>query len=231
MKCEYCGKEHDGSYGSGRFCSKSCAKGFSTKAKRKEMNRKLSEKNMGKRYIGNGVQVVSPRLIADRSLRKRCLYCGKFTSGRFCSEECKIKYQANSSLPMNKCEYCGKETRNKRFCSRFCLEQAKQLRQQTLTLQDFVNRGKHPRVRFNGIRSEARLALKKAGIEKKCCICGFDVVVEVHHIRAVTDFPFSATIAEVNDLSNLLYLCPNHHVMVDKGLITTEELNKYRYKK
>lgn len=25
MKCEHCGKEHDGSYGSGRFCSRSCA--------------------------------------------------------------------------------------------------------------------------------------------------------------------------------------------------------------
>lgn len=25
MQCENCGKEHDGSYGSGRFCCKSCA--------------------------------------------------------------------------------------------------------------------------------------------------------------------------------------------------------------
>lgn len=31
MKCENCGKEHDGSYGSGRFCSKQCARSFSTK--------------------------------------------------------------------------------------------------------------------------------------------------------------------------------------------------------
>lgn len=29
--CENCGKEHDGSYASGRFCSKECAKAFSTK--------------------------------------------------------------------------------------------------------------------------------------------------------------------------------------------------------
>lgn len=29
MKCEKCGKEHDGSYGSGRFCSPVCAKSFS----------------------------------------------------------------------------------------------------------------------------------------------------------------------------------------------------------
>lgn len=32
MKCEKCGKDHDGSYGSGRFCSQKCACSFSTKA-------------------------------------------------------------------------------------------------------------------------------------------------------------------------------------------------------
>ena len=44
MKCEYCEKEHDGSYGSGRFCGKPCSKGFSTKSKRKEINEKVSKK-------------------------------------------------------------------------------------------------------------------------------------------------------------------------------------------
>ena len=29
MKCEKCGNEHDGSYGSGRFCSSQCARAFS----------------------------------------------------------------------------------------------------------------------------------------------------------------------------------------------------------
>jgi hypothetical protein len=41
-KCENCEKEHDGEYGSGRFCSSKCARGFSTKAKRKEINEKVS---------------------------------------------------------------------------------------------------------------------------------------------------------------------------------------------
>ena len=31
MICENCGKEHDGNYGSGRFCSKECARAFSSK--------------------------------------------------------------------------------------------------------------------------------------------------------------------------------------------------------
>lgn len=42
--CENCGKEHDSSYGSGRFCDNKCARGFSTKGKRKEINEKVSNK-------------------------------------------------------------------------------------------------------------------------------------------------------------------------------------------
>jgi len=44
MKCQSCLKEHDGSYGSGRFCSAKCARGFSTKAKRQEINKQVSKK-------------------------------------------------------------------------------------------------------------------------------------------------------------------------------------------
>ena len=42
--CENCKQEHDGQYGSGRFCSDKCARGFSTKAKRKNINEKVSRK-------------------------------------------------------------------------------------------------------------------------------------------------------------------------------------------
>ena len=31
MKCENCGNEHDGSYGSGRFCSDHCRRVYSGK--------------------------------------------------------------------------------------------------------------------------------------------------------------------------------------------------------
>jgi hypothetical protein len=48
MKCENCEKEHNGSYGSGRFCSSKCARGFSTKSKRQEISKKVSKKLKGK---------------------------------------------------------------------------------------------------------------------------------------------------------------------------------------
>lgn len=51
MKCENCGINHSGKYASGRFCSVKCARGFSTKAKRKEINEKvrktLSDRDLG----------------------------------------------------------------------------------------------------------------------------------------------------------------------------------------
>lgn len=47
--CENCNKEHDGTYGSGRFCSKECARGFSTKNKRKEINEKTSNSLKGRK--------------------------------------------------------------------------------------------------------------------------------------------------------------------------------------
>lgn len=47
--CENCENEHDGEYGSGRFCSSKCARGFSTKAKRNEINEKVSKKMTGRK--------------------------------------------------------------------------------------------------------------------------------------------------------------------------------------
>lgn len=44
MICEKCGKEHNGNYGSGRFCSLKCSKSFSTSLNRQEISAKLSGK-------------------------------------------------------------------------------------------------------------------------------------------------------------------------------------------
>lgn len=48
MKCECCNKEHKCEYGSGRFCGVKCARSFSTKEKRLEINKKTSAAQKGK---------------------------------------------------------------------------------------------------------------------------------------------------------------------------------------
>lgn len=43
MRCENCGREHNGNYGSGRFCSQKCARGFSSKHVTEEGRKKQKE--------------------------------------------------------------------------------------------------------------------------------------------------------------------------------------------
>ncbi len=62
MNCENCGNEHDRSYGSGRFCSSKCARGFSTRDKRSLINEKasktLTEKGSWNKGMGNFLQKI-----------------------------------------------------------------------------------------------------------------------------------------------------------------------------
>jgi hypothetical protein len=81
MVCENCGKDHDGSYGSGRFCNQKCAKGFSTLKDRKEINKKKSITMGG---TGNLKEKLS-----------NCLYCGEklgWDNKKFCNGVHSSKY-------------------------------------------------------------------------------------------------------------------------------------------
>ena len=42
-------------------------------------------------------------------------------------------------------------------------------------------------------------------------VCGYDKTYEVAHIKAVSEFSDDALISEINDINNLIALCPNHH--------------------
>lgn len=48
MNCERCSIEHNGEYGSGRFCSSFCAHSFTTSVRRKEINIKVSKALKGR---------------------------------------------------------------------------------------------------------------------------------------------------------------------------------------
>jgi len=79
MNCEYCEKLHGGTYGSGRFCSKMCSRGFSTKSKRKEINEKI-KRNFAIKF-------------PNRFISAHCKNCNKqFETKKktqnFCSRKC-----------------------------------------------------------------------------------------------------------------------------------------------
>jgi hypothetical protein len=81
LKCENCDLEHSGIYASGRFCSVKCARGFSSKAKRKEINEKVSK-----------------TLTKNFKILIQCKYCNvEFETikknRKFCSRSCNVSYQ------------------------------------------------------------------------------------------------------------------------------------------
>ena len=56
---------------------------------------------------------------------------------------------------------------------------------------------------------------------KRCCgLCGFDGVVDVHHIEGVDKKEGRS----LKDIDNLIVLCPNHHAMYHRGKISKEDL-------
>lgn len=62
----------------------------------------------------------------------------------------------------------------------------------------------------------------------ECLVCSYSLHVDVCHLRDVKDFPMSATVGEVNDPSNLVALCRNHHWEFDNGHLTVGGLLKAR---
>lgn len=77
--------------------------------------------------------------------------------------------------------------------------------------------------RYPYIRSLARKKYLNSGMPQKCRICGYDIHIEVSHIKAVKDFELTATVSEVNNINNLQALCRNCHWEFDHGLIKETE--------
>lgn len=87
MRCEYCNNEHDGSYGTGRFCNEKCARGFSTK------NIKGYKKS---KCIDCSTDILIKKQSPHISRCNRC----KILNNK---EKYKKWYLSNKS----KCKYCG----------------------------------------------------------------------------------------------------------------------------
>ncbi len=67
------------------------------------------------------------------------------------------------------------------------------------------------------IRGHARRVMAKT--PRVCAVCAYSIYVEVCHVKAIKDFPSDALLTEINALSNLVFLCPNHHKEYDLGIL------------
>lgn len=151
-------------------------------------------------------------------------------------------------LAPNRCKNCGKiievrdsenpaDARKRKFCSSSCAAtfnnklypkrvKVKRVKRRELikdkTLGYYIKDHKYLTSRLTSIRLDAKKTLLKSGVEKTCTYCKkheFDDIVEVHHLKGILEFDSSTKISEINNPSNLVWLCPNHHIMLERGMI------------
>ena len=131
------------------------------------------------------------------------------------------------------------DTRKKKFCSSSCAatfnnrlhpkrsktEKSKVIVRESIkekTLGYYTKGNKYLSSKLTSIRLDAKRTLLRSGVEKTCAYCKqheFDSIVEVHHLKGILEFSDDTKIGEINHPSNLIWLCPNHHIMLEKGMI------------
>lgn len=84
--CLYCGIIIGGLYGSGRFCSKSCASGFATRDKKKIISQKISRANIGNKNAFGAKHIEAQRQ-RNSELRKQEYANGLIPFGRGLTKE------------------------------------------------------------------------------------------------------------------------------------------------
>jgi hypothetical protein len=152
----------------------------------------------------------------------KCLNCEEETiNPKFCSRSCSASYN-NIKFPKRtikrKCTQCDCVVRNYRskLCEEHWQEHLKNKRDaiENKTIGEYRNTVKSAGLHRSSIHANIR-GLAGSWFKhlkaKPCAHCGYDKHVELCHIKAMSKFPDSALIGEVNHKNNIIQLCPNCH--------------------
>ena len=151
----------------------------------------------------------------------------------FCDSSCAAKYnnkkypkRHKNELHKDECPQCGRFKSLRSHLCQFCSQKA-QSRIQNSELGEYIGYGEqrlqYITTKCQSIRKHAKKVLNNdKEREKVCAYCKnheFDDILEVHHLKPISSFNEHTRIKDINDISNLVWLCPNHHAMLEKGLI------------
>lgn len=78
---------------------------------------------------------------------------------------------------------------------------------------------------FSKIRNLNRVWNKHL-LNNGCNVCGYKLHVELAHIKPLKDFDLKSKLSDINDESNNLALCPNHHWEFDNNLLELSDFLK-----
>lgn len=165
-----------------------------------------------------------------------CEYCSKqFTRNIgtkrckhiFCSQSCAAKFN-NKHHPRRQlqgsCSICNKPiNKKKRYCSKEC-RSSKSRWDLSKTLQFYWDKSTTNNLAstYSTIREHARSITKS--LPQTCVHCEYSKHVETCHLTAISDFELTATLGEINHISNLTLLCRNCHWEYDHNLLTIEQV-------
>jgi predicted HNH restriction endonuclease len=79
-----------------------------------------------------------------------------------------------------------------------------------MTLSEAIYTKHHKSSAYALVRTRARAASKKLGLDK-CQKCGYDKHVEITHAKGISTFEGHTLVSVINAPSNLMALCPNCH--------------------
>ena len=137
----------------------------------------------------------------------------------FCNRSCAAAF--NSKLfPKRKCAVCKKLTKRVRnkTCSKKCQKKIK-TPVELYTKGELFTKSKNWQSARSTIQHKARKAFFSSNLPKECKICNYSNHIEISHIKSVSSFEESSLIKDINNLENLIPLCPNHHWEFDNGLL------------
>ena len=186
------------------------------------LKRKIKEgvpyEKIGKEYgvTGNAVKKAAKKLGVELEKKRNINPNEHFNKG----------IKTKGKWGYDKCPKCG---RIKYHTSELCAECRNKERKELIkemTLGKFIDGFKYLTTKCGDIRKDARKTLENSSREKVCAYCHnheFDEILEVHHIKGILEFENDAKVKEINAESNLVWLCPNHHRMLELGLITLDK--------
>lgn len=156
----------------------------------------------------------------------------KRTKNNFCSKSCAAILNNKNPKRELLFKYCKKchnkiERENYKNRKKLCLNcrpKRQIFDENTTKIKDFHSKRNY---QINSqIRYYSRKKYFKQFPDCKCLICGYDKHIEICHIKAINSFDKNAFISEVNDISNLVSLCPNHHWEFDNNQISMKTISQ-----
>lgn len=154
-----------------------------------------------------------------------CKNCDKSTKNpKFCNKSCAAIYN-NKRFPKRRrkpyyCKHCGVRVAYRRTTCNNC--NPSHVNWNKITIADI--RALNLNRPYTRITTHSRNIYLKSYRPNQCLKCGYDRHFNVCHIKPIHTFDDSTVISVVNDLDNLIALCPTHHWELDNGFLNVKEL-------